>query len=46
MHYAPVIANSITALIAVLWIRAALKSLPAHVHPPSGKNAGEHLPTA
>ena len=42
MHYAPVIANFITATIALLWLRSALAGLPKHPHAP----AGEHLPEA
>jgi putative MATE family efflux protein len=30
MHYAPVIANAATALVALLWLRSALRKLHAH----------------
>ncbi|MCD6023596.1 MAG: efflux family protein [Fibrobacteria bacterium] len=42
MHYAPVIANFVTAVIALAWIFAALKKLPDHPRP----RPGEHLPEA
>ena len=45
MHYAPVIANCVTAMMALLWIRAALKKLPQHV-PEAAARTGEHLPGA
>ncbi len=47
MHYAPVIANFVTAMIALLWLRSALKGLPAHRPAASSvdKPTGEHLPS-
>jgi putative MATE family efflux protein len=41
MHYAPVIANFITAVIALLWIFSALKKLPDHPHPRPGQGLPE-----